>query len=94
MSKHLAGVYLSNILLLGFAVAWLVLIFIPLLIATDHAMGLWYENNVYILILEAGICAFSITWSMSRIIVYMKRAISKFRLQRQMSLQGSYYAKT
>jgi len=91
MSKHLAGVYLSNGLLLAFSIGWLLLIFIPLLIATDHAMGLWYENNVYILIAEAAICAFSITWSMSRIVIYTQRAVRKLRLQRQLRVQVSFF---
>jgi len=78
MRRHLAGFYLSNALLLGFSLAWLILIFIPLLIASDHAMGLWYEDNMVILCLEASICVFAIVWSASRIIIYMKRHITKY----------------
>lgn len=84
MTKHLAGVYVSNILLLGFSAAWLILIFIPLLIASDHSMGLWYENNLAILIMEAGICIFGITWSGSRIFFYMRRAMVKLRREQKL----------
>lgn len=82
MRRHLAGFYLSNILLLGFSLAWLVLIFIPLLIASNHAMGLWYEDNLVVLGLEAAICVFGIVWSISRVIVYMKRQASIYRERR------------
>ena len=83
MRHHLAGFYLSNSLLLGFSSAWLILIFIPLLIASDHAMGLWYEDNLIILGLEAFICIFSIAWSTSRIVVYLKRHIKMWRRSRE-----------
>lgn len=88
MRRHLAGFYLSNALLLGFSSAWLILIFIPLLIASDHSMGLWYENNVSILGLEAFICIFSIAWSSSRIAIYLKRHIKAWRRVKE------HYAKT
>lgn len=83
MRKHLAGVYFSNVLLMAFSLAWLILIFIPLLVATDHAMGLWYENNLVVLVLEAGICVVSAGWAASRIFIYMKRAIAKMRLEKK-----------
>ena len=90
MRRYLAGLYLSNVLLLGFSVAWLVLIFIPLLIASDHAMGLWYENNLVILTLEAAGCAVAIGWSMSRVVVYMKR---QARICRKRPVDKEHYVK-
>lgn len=83
MRRLMASLYLSNILLFAFSSAWLILIFIPLLIATNHAMGLWYEDNLVILGLEAGICVFGIAWSISRIILYMKRQAIIYRKQRR-----------
>jgi hypothetical protein len=91
MRRHLAGFYLSNILLLGFSTAWLVLIFIPLLIASDHAMGLWYEDNVVVLGLETAICLFGIAWSASRIVIYMRHHIRKYRKWRMVR---EHYVKT
>lgn len=82
MRRLAASLYLSNILLFAFATAWLGLIFIPLLIATDHIMGLWYENNLAILALEAGICIFGITWSISRIIYYIKRQVRTLKARK------------
>ncbi|MCK4714903.1 MAG: hypothetical protein KAT35_04965 [Candidatus Aenigmarchaeota archaeon] len=81
MKRDLVTVYLSNALLLGFATGWLVLIFIPLLIATDHAMGLWYEDNLVILTLEAAVCIFSVTWAISQMIYTIKRRIRRMRLE-------------
>lgn len=89
MKRHLAEVYLSNTLLLGFASAWLVLIFIPLWIASDHSMGLWYEDNLVILALELSVCVFSIAWSISRIVYYMKRNIAKLRSKRHNYVKGN-----
>lgn len=83
MKRHVASLFVSNILLFGFAVTWLVLIFIPLLIASNHSMGLWYENNLAILTMEAAVCAFSIGWSVSKIIYCMKRSIAKLRWRRR-----------
>ncbi len=84
MKRHLATLYLSNILLFAFSAAWLILIFIPLLIATDHAMGLWYEDNLVILTLEAAICVFGMTWGISRVVYYMKRSIRKLHARKEL----------
>lgn len=88
MRRHLAGFYLSNALLLGFSSAWLILIFIPLFIASDHAMGLWYEDNLIVLGAELFICIFSIAWSASRIAIYLRRHIKAWRRARE------HYVKT
>lgn len=84
MKRYLATLYLSNMLLFGFSAAWLILIFIPLLIATDHAMGLWYEDNLIILTLEAAICVFAMTWGISRVVYYMKRSIRKLQARKEL----------
>lgn len=72
MKRHLAMVLLSNTLLLGFALAWLLLIFVPILAGPENYMGIWYENNMAILATEVAICLFGIIWSVIRIIATIR----------------------
>lgn len=86
MRKYLASLFFSNILLFGFSVTWLVLIFIPLLVASNHSMGLWGEHNLAILTLEAAICVFAIIWSVGKVIYCMRRSIARLQWQRKKAL--------
>lgn len=83
MKRHEVGVFVSNTLLFAFSTGWLVLIFIPLFIASDHSMGLWYEDNLVILTTELAACVFGITWSISQLAYYMRRAARRARTQRR-----------
>jgi uncharacterized BrkB/YihY/UPF0761 family membrane protein len=65
--------FLTLTLLLAVSFAWLVLIFIPLLLAQQHAYGAWYDYNVPVLIVEAIACIFAIVWAIIKIVATIKK---------------------
>ena len=73
MKRRLVIAFLSDSLLLCFALAWLLLIFVPILVAPDNYMGIWYEDNPVILGLEVGVCIFAVIWAAIRIGVNLKK---------------------
>jgi hypothetical protein len=73
VKRHLTIIFLSDTLLLAFASAWLLLILIPMLLMPSHWVGMWYESNLFILVMEVAICAFAIVWAVARIVSTIKR---------------------
>lgn len=65
--------FLSDTILLAFATAWLVLIFIPILLSPDYFVGIWYENNPIILCVEIIVCVFAVVWAAMRIVSNIKK---------------------
>lgn len=64
--------FVSDILLFAFALAELVLYFIPMLIAKDHTVGLWYEDNMIILGVEIAVCLAAMVWAAYQIRLKIK----------------------
>lgn len=66
------GKFLTDVLLLAFALAWLVLIFVPLIISPSHIQG-FVETNMVILSMEISVCVFAVIWAFSKIVSKIKR---------------------
>ena len=65
--------FVSDIFLFGFALAELVIYFIPMLLAKDHTVGLWYEDNMVILGLEIAVCLAAMVWAVYQIRLKIKQ---------------------
>lgn len=66
MIIRLAKTFLSEGLLLWFALAWLSLAFIPMLLTPNHSIS-FIESNIVVLALEISVCIFAVIWSLLRI---------------------------
>lgn len=64
--KHYLRHYLSDSLVVIFAVTWLALAFIPMMASPNHTVS-FMESNVAILGLEMAICFVSLVWGITRI---------------------------
>lgn len=73
MIKRVANNLLSNALLLALALTWLLLIFVPILLDSNHTFGMWYENNMLILGLEIAVCIFAVVWAVRGLIIAIRR---------------------
>jgi hypothetical protein len=62
-------VWLTEALLIWFAIAWLGLVFVPMLILPSHDVNLM-ESNLAMLSVEIGICIFAIVWGIKQ---FLKR---------------------
>ena len=71
MKRKLVNLFLSDTLLLGFALVML-LIFVLMAVAPDNVVALW-EGNPVILFSEIGICIFAAIWAISRVVKLIRK---------------------
>ena len=83
--KRLLGVFLSNILLIGFVAVELPIL-IAIWLSPTHTIGL-YEGNIIILALEIALCISIAVWAIRKIAVLIKEESQILRQQRQTLLR-------